>query len=409
MAMTEKRKKTNNIIIRLFLIAALGFSFSLLQAQKTAESLKAKRKKLEKEIAYTNKLLAETRKNKKSTLYELKLLQNKIKTREELTATLKKEIADLDKKIAKTRNDILLTNKKLQHLKKDYAQIISFLSRHNNDLDKLIFLFSSEDLNQAYQRFRYMDEMLQYIKKQADTIQRIELNQKKELEILNRRKAEKNILLEKENIQVDKLEKNLKEKDKINSALVKKEKQLRKRLKEKQREATRLNKEVENIIARETRARNSKSGKTVSKISPADKKLAGEFEKNKGKLPWPVEKGFVTESFGTHPHPVLKHIKINNNGINIATSKNSKAKSVFKGKVVSVAQISNTNHAVIVKHGKWFTVYSNLDEVFVKRGDNVDTGTPIGKIHTNLKGKTELHFEIWYGKKKQNPAYWIRK
>ncbi len=392
----------------MFVVIMFLFPY-FLQAQKSARSLKAKREKLEKEIAYTNKLLAETRKSKKNTLYELKLLQNKITARIELTTTLKKEIAALDKKIAATRTDIQLMNKNLEQLKKDYAKIISFLSRHNNDLDKLIFLFSAEDLNQAYQRFRYMDEMLHYIRKQADTIQHIENRQKKELEALNKQKAEKNKLLEKENEQVSRLQRNIREKDKINSALAKKESQLRKRLKQKQREAARLNKEVENIIAKETKAKKAAAGKPVSKPASKDVRLGGEFAKNKGKLPWPVDKGFITERFGKHPHPVLKHVQINNNGINIATTSGSDAKAVFKGQVVSVVQISNTNKAVIVKHGSWFTVYSNLEKVYVQRGDRVEAGTSIGKIHTNLKGKTELHFEIWYGKKKQNPAYWLKR
>jgi septal ring factor EnvC (AmiA/AmiB activator) len=393
------------LVLTLFLLTATGPLF----AQKNSNALKKKRKKLEKEIAYTNKLLKETRKNKKNTLYELQLLQNKITQRNELITTLKKEIAALDKKIANTRTDINLMNKNLEQLKKEYARIISFLSRHNNDLDKLVFLFSSEDMNQAYQRLRYMDEMLHYIHKQADTIQHYEKLQEKELKDLNLQKAEKKKLLVKENEQLQRIESNIAEKDKVKNSLIKKESQLRARLRQKQKDAKKLNKQIENIIVKETKVKKTPSGKTGYALSKEDQKLSTEFSKNKGRLPWPVDNGFISERFGKHPHPVLKHVEINNNGINIATSSGSNAKAVFEGKVVSVAQISNTNNAVIVKHGNWFTVYSNLDNVYVSRGDQVKTGEVLGKIPPNLKGRTELHFEVWYGKKKQNPAYWIRK
>jgi len=168
-----------------------------------------------------------------------------------------------------------------------------------------------------------------------------------------------------------------------------------------------LNKKIEDIISAETRVKKSSSGKSSYALTPSEKKLAGEFLNNKGKLPWPVERGFISGTFGSHPHPVLKHVMIKNNGIDIATDAHSDARAVFSGKVVSVTPISNTNIAVIIKHGSWFTVYSNLEKVYVKKGDNVATKEVLGRIHTNLKGKTELHFEVWKGKQKQNPYYWI--
>jgi len=406
-------KTTNPNILRPFVrffALTLWLLWSMaLPAQNKSTDLKAKRKKLEKEIAYTNKLLDQTRKKKKNTLYELQLLDKKLDQRNELIAMLKKEINELDNKITNTRSGLFTMNENLEELKKDYAKIISFLSRHNNDLDKLIFLFSAEDLNQAYQRLRYMDEMLRYIRRQADTIQHYEQLQKKELERLNAQKAEKKRLLEKENELLQRIEKNKNEKNKLNRSLVKKEQQLASRLKQKQKEAAKLNRQIEEVIAKETKAKKTTSGKKKYTLSKVEKKLASEFSRQKGRLPWPVDKGLISEKFGSHPHPVLKHVKVNNNGINIATSAGSEAKAVFKGKVVSVARISNTNHAVILKHGNWFTVYSNLDEVYVTRGEQVDQGQKLGKIHTNLKGRTELHFEIWYGKKKQNPSYWIKR
>jgi len=378
-------------------------------AQNKTKDLKIKRQKIEKEIDYTNKLLKETRKNKKHTLYELQLIQNKINKRNELTVTLKKQIDILENKISRTKSSIKSMNRQLDTLKAEYARVVIFLSRNNSKLDKLVFLFSSEDLNQAYQRMRYIDELTNFIRHQADSIQVMENNRKTELKDLKAQKEEKDKLLERESAQLQKLESNHREKDKVSSALSKKEKQLRAQLRQKQKEAKKLNKRIENIIASETKVSRSKSGTHSYALTPAEKKLADDFRNNKGKLPWPTERGFVSETFGTHAHPLLKHVMVKNNGINIVTTKGSKARAVFKGKVVSVVSISNTNIAVIVKHGNWFTVYSNLEKVFVKKGDEVTTKEPIGLIHTNIKGKTEFHFEVWNGKQKQNPIYWILK
>ena len=376
-------------------------------AQKKADELKAKREKIEKEIAYTNKLLSETRKNKKNTLYELQLIQKKINQRNELIATLKKEITNLELEIFRTRTGISGLNRELETLKKEYAQVVTFMARNNGKLDKLIFLFSAEDLNQAYQRLRYLDELTNYIRHQADSIRRVEGIKEQELTDLSTQKAAKDKLLENENLQLQKLESNHLEKDRLRNKLSKKEKQLRAQLRSKQKEAKKLNKKIEDIISAETHVKKSSSGKSSYALTPSEKKLAGEFLNNKGKLPWPVERGFISGTFGSHPHPVLKHVMIKNNGIDIATDAHSDARAVFSGKVVSVTPISNTNIAVIIKHGSWFTVYSNLEKVYVKKGDNVATKEVLGRIHTNLKGKTELHFEVWKGKQKQNPYYWI--
>ncbi len=393
----------------LFFISLMLMNNQTLLAQKSADDLRAKRKKIEKEIEYTNKLLAETRKNKKNTLYELQLIQNKINQRNELIATLKKEISILEKKISRTKSGISGMNEQLENLKKEYARVVTFLARNNSKLDKLIFIFSAEDLNQAYQRLRYFDELTTFIRRQADSIRRMENIKEKELVDLKSQKEKKDKLLKNESLQLQKLEKNQNEKNKLRANLSTKEKQLRAQLRKKQKEANKLNKRIENIISAETKVKKTASGKSSYALTPKEKALAEKFYSNKGKLPWPVERGFISGTFGTHPHPVLKHVMIKNNGIDIATSANSEARAVFGGKVVSVTRISNTNIAVIIKHGNWFTVYSNLEKVYVEKGDEVATKEALGRVHTNLKGKTELHFEVWNGKQKQNPYYWILK
>lgn len=396
---------TKHILSILLLWIVIGLSPAV--GQETASQLEAKRKQLEAEIEYTNKLIAETRKNKQSALNELKLVNNRINQRNELIATLKKEIDYLNTQIDVNNLTVRKLNKELEKLKQDYAKVVYFAYKHQAPYNKLIYLFSAEDLNQAYQRFRYIDQVSAYIRNEAVIIKERESDKVAELENLNRQMVEKNQLLDKENVQILKLEQEKIQKDQVKLKLQGKEKQLKSELRKKEKEAAKLKKEIENIIARETKPKVTKAGTTEYAMSPEEKLLSDSFSSNKGKLPWPLLRGMISETFGVHQHPVLKNVKTKNNGVDIATSKGEKARSVFDGKIVSVTKITTTNIAVIIKHGDYFTVYSNLDEVFVEQGDMVLVKDELGKIHTSLKGITELHFEVWKGKTLQNPAYWI--
>lgn len=391
------------------MICLLFFSLTAFSsvAQETTKQLEAKRKQLEAEIDYTNKLINETRKSKQLTVGELKLLNNRISQRNELVATLKKEIDHLDTKIYVNEQTVNKLSKELVAVKKEYAKVISFAYRYQTDYSKLIFMFSAEDLNQAYQRWRYIDQVGSYLRNEADEIRNTEAVKSAELDILNQQKAEKKQLLDKENLQVSKLEQEKVEKDKLRRNLSGKEKQLQSDLKAKEKESKKLRKKIEDIIARETKPKKKASGKGTYSMTPAEKELSTSFASNKGKLPWPIEKGMISETYGVHQHPVLKNVKTKNNGIDIATSPGEGVRCVFDGEVVSVVTITTTNIAVIIKHGDYFTVYSNLDKVSVKQGDKVGTKEYLGNVHTSLKGITELHFEVWKEKALQNPAYWI--
>ncbi len=398
-----------HIIALLSVVVFYLFAQPLFAQKSETDKFKQKKKKIEAEIEYTNKLLSQVSKNKKSTVYELRLLNNKINKRNELIAILKREIYLLDKKIAQTENSLKILNNNIIALKKEYAHIAYYLYRNNNAYNKLIFLFSAEDLNQAYQRLRYMEQMSVFVKKQANTLKKNEDKKSNQLKKLTKEKTSKKELLNSQNNEIKNLEIEQKNKNRVKKKLIGKEKKLKTSLRIKQREARRLQKQIENIIYKETTPV-VKKGKTLFyNLSPEEKKLSKLFVLNKGKLPWPVSRGVISETFGVHNHPVLKHIKIKNNGVDIATVESSKVRAVFKGKVVSIVHITNTNIAIIIKHGEYFTVYSNLDKVFVEKNNFVNTKEIIGKVHTNLQGKTELHFEVWKGKILQNPAYWLSK
>lgn len=376
-------------------------------AQGEQKQLEAKRKKLEAEIEFTNQLIDKTQQSKSATVSELQLINKKISQREELVETLKKELAYLNSQINNTESSINSLNEELENLKKDYAKVVYFAYKHKTSYNKLIFLFSAEDLNQAYQRLRYLDQVSEYIQKESINIKNKEKLKATELELLTAQKIEKKDLLNKESAQLAALGKEQSSKTSLVSSLSKKEKQLKADVKQKQKEEAKLQKQIEEIIAREIKASSKAATGTGYEMTPAEQLLSDSFESNKGKLPWPAERGVVSETFGVHQHPVLKNVKTQNNGINILTSPDIDARAVFSGKVVSITTITSSNIAVIVKHGEYFSVYSNLDEVFVVQGQQIETKQLIGKIHTNLKGKTELHFEVWKGKEIQNPESWI--
>ena len=390
------------------LLFSVFFNFSGF-AQEDQKQLESKRKQLESEIDFTNQLIEKTQANKSVTVSELRLINKKIDKREELVLTLKQEIAFLNSQISATESSITSLNEELENLKKDYAKVVYFAYKHKTSYNKLIFIFSADDLNQAYQRLRYLDQVSEYIKKESENIKIKEEQKTRELDLLTSQKIEKKELLGQESKQLASLEKEQISKTALVSTLSKKEKQLKADLKDKEKEEAKLKKRIEEIIAREIKASSKTTTGTGYELTPAEKLLSDSFESNKGKLPWPLERGVVSETFGVHQHPVLKNVKTQNNGINILTNPDIEARAIFGGRVVSVTTITSSNIAVIIKHGDYFSVYSNLDEVFVNQGQDVDIKQLIGKIHTNLKGKTELHFEVWKGKEIQNPEYWISK
>lgn len=390
------------ILTTVLIISFQGYS------QESQKKLEAKREKLNKEIAYANKLLSETQSDRNVTVSQLQLLNVKIDKRTDLLATLKQEVYNLDNKIEKTESSLFTLNEELKTLKQKYSKIAWHAYKYKTAYNKLIFLFSSDDFNQAYQRMRYLDQISSFIRKEAERIKNVEEDKNQILSQLKVEKLKKSRLLDYEQDEVLELEKEQAQKDRLKTNLLTKEKQLKNSIKDKEKQSKKLAKQIQNIISAEIATKKDDSGKVYG-LTPSEKKLSSSFTSNKGKLPWPTERGVISETYGVHNHPVLKKVKTKNNGINILTSKNSAARSVFNGKVVGVTTISNTNLAVIIKHGEFFTVYSNLDKVNVNKGDEVSTNTVIGNIHTNLKGRTELHFEVWKGTSIQNPSYWLSK
>ena len=403
-------------IKHLFLIILVFFFlFSFSQNDKT--KLEKDKKKIEDEISFTNNLINKTKKNKQVSINQLVIINNKIKKRKQLISVLKDEILSINNKIALNNNKIKELSDELSALKKEYARMIYYSFKNKNSYDRIMFVFSSKDFNQAYQRLKYFQQYSSYRKLQASLIKstREEINNK--TEDLKIQKGKKTKIQLQEQKEKNTLTQDKKDQNETIKKLKQKEKKLRKDLRAKQKAANKLQKTIENIIAAEMKkvaemkkASGKKTSPKTYATTPEDIELSKTFSSNKGKLPWPTESGIISGTFGEHPHPVLKRIKTKNNGIDILTNEGEKVRAVFDGVVSNILLIPNLNTVVIIKHGEYLTVYSNLSKVYVERGDRVKTKQNIGIIHTNKsESKSELHFEIWKGKQKQNPAYWIKK
>jgi len=413
----------NSIIICLILLMVISSINA--SAQKSKEKLQEDKKKIESDIAETNKLLSETKKNKLISLNQLIILNNKINQRQELIGTINTEILDIDGKISNNSRETSKLSEKLKQLKEEYAKMIVFAYKNKNAYSRLMFLFASSDFNQAFLRLKYIQQYNRYRRQQADLIMRTALLLNDKIVQLKDIKTDKSVLLKNNESEKTILAQEKEEKNNSVKKLQQKEKELVKTIKQKEKEAKKLQQSIEGIIAEEIRKASEKSKTVVNKpasansvpvsntskelgLSDADIKLSNNFASNKGKLPWPTEKGIVTSTFGVHPHPVLTDIKVKNDGIDISVSQGSKARAVFDGKVTGVVSIPGANKAVIIRHGEYLTVYSNLSDVYVKTGDNVKTKQSIGLIFTDPEdSKTEFNFQVWYGKVLTDPLNWL--
>ena len=415
-----KQKLRFGITLLLMLLLSLGG-----YSQRTKASLEKQIKSLQKEIETANKLLKETSKNKEVTLNQVNLLDKKIQNRQKLINACNEQIKLLDESINQGENNIKRLSGELGKLRGEYSKMVVFAYKNRNHYDQLEFLFASEDFNQAFQRLRYIQQFTDARKTKMNQISSTQKKVSDEVEANRKAREEQAALLAEEKAQKDAL---VTEKEELNAQvkqLKKQENKIQQNIKDKQAQAKKFQKEIDKIIAEEIRkaneraakeaknaASNTKKGTTVKPdkmaLTPSEKALSTSFSANKGKLPWPVERGMISSSFGKHTSSVSSKVTVTNNGIDIATAENAKARCVFEGVVVSVVKPSASNIGVIIRHGDYFTVYSQLDEVYVNRGDKVKTKQNIGKVHTDRsEGKTEIHFELRHGTETLNPSQWL--
>jgi len=411
-------------IFKVFLPVFIFFVYSsdVAFGQNEKETLQKTKKQIEQEISYTNMLLEQTQKSRHTSLNKLILIDRQIEKRESLIETINSEIDQIQTEIGIQAEQVQKLTDELQKMKDEYARMIYFAYKNLNIYNRIMFIFAAEDFNQAFHRLRYYQQYGSYRRTQAEIIRKTQMEMTEKIRLLEETKSQKAALAQSKEKEKVRLIGEKETKDKTIQELNKKEKQLIATLKEKQEAAKKLQKEIEKIIAEEIRAselRARNEAKTANKhkttvtdtkimLTTVEMELSSSFSANKGRLPWPSEKGIVTGFFGEHPHPVLKYVKVKNNGIDIATEEGASVRSVFAGKVSRVMSFPNMNKVVIVRHGEFLTVYSNLDEVNVEDGQEISTKQTIGKVHTSPDdSKTEFHFEIWLGKTIQNPQEWL--
>jgi len=407
--------------MKIFSILAVFILMSVLVQAQSLDELRKKKEKTNEQIKYTTKLLEEAKKTEKQTLSKYKILNKQIELRTNLITGINSEVGVLADFIDQNAWLVSSLNADLEDLKKEYARMIQFAQKNQTNYSKLLFVLSSNSFNQAYKRLMYLRQYTEYRKKQAELIQWIrDLIQVKVGRLQQQRNEKETLLLSKKQ-EAEKLNKEKKQQGKYLTTLQQKQKEFEKKLREQQKIEAQLSNAIQKIIEEEvqkakdrSKEKEKQTGKpgtsSVYEMTPEEKLASGLFEQNKRRLPWPVERGVITDHFGVHEHPVLKNIQVKNNGIDISTSQGSIARAVFAGEVSKVFVVSGGNYAIIIRHGKYLTVYSNLVNVRVKSGDKVSTKQTIGTIGTDTEDdKTVLKFQIWKENLKQDPEDWIAK
>ena len=410
--------KQNSFLFILLLITYLSFG-------QNKDILKQQQIALEKEINYTTSLLNKTKENKKSSLVYIDYLDKKISSQERLLQLLnieqnllKKQIFKLENKILENEKSINDAEKAIIELKKEYAEIIYSLQKNKNERNDLMFIISSETFNQAYKRILFLREYSRARKTQALQITKnqdsLAINKQRlfsQKELIKSKKEQNLKLISNKKKSLNKVLISKDEKKTAVSKLQKSEQIFLKKIKDQQKKSRQIEQKIKKIIEEEIRlAREKIKRDKDNKISltPEAQLLSDQFSANKGKLPWPLEQGLIIQKFGKQKHKVFGNIETFNNGINIATNKNAIIRSVFDGKISRIFFIKGEGKAVLINHGKFFTVYSGLEEVKVKLGDNILAKEEIGKVLTRENDdRTELHFEIWQGYDKQDPSVWL--
>ena len=369
---------------------------------ESVKDLQKKQRKLQAEIEQTNKMLKQTKKDETATLNKLQLIGKNIKNQKQLINTLDNEITALNhemKQLSNTRDSLQVV---LEGYKKDYAEMVRQSHYARMQQSPLLFLLSSDSFQQLARRARYLQEFAHFRQEQVRRIENTQAEIDIQNDLLQANKDDKQTALSSRKREQENLQRDERKQQNMLNQLKSKEKDLSQKLKQQQKKVAELNKKIDDIVRKQA-AQSSKTSMTKEQ-----KLIAGGFEANKGRLPWPVEKGMISGHFGKQQHPVYSLVTIDNKGIYLQTTAGAKARAVYKGDVTSCFMIANT-YAVIIQHGNYRTVYSNLSKLSVKQGDKVEPKQAIGTIFTDPEQdqKTELYFQIYKDRDILNPELWI--
>ena len=382
------------LILHIVLLAALA-----LPAQSVKE-LQKQQRELQQQLEETSKMLKQTKKNETATVNKLNLLNNDIQTRKKLIRNIQGEINGLNGEMGQLRSKRSELQKELEAHKADYARLIRETHYAEIQQSPLLFLLSADNFQQLVRRIRYMQEFATYRKEQVRKIENIQTEIDIQNNLLEQRKNDRSAALRSQKREQDKLTADEKKQKNMLQSLKKKEQNLLAKQKEQQKKADALNKKIEEMIAKQVR--------TTTTLTKEQQLIAGGFEANQGRMPWPVEKGYISGHFGKHKHPVHEHVTVDNKGIYLQTVSGASARAIYEGEVTWCAQM-NGNYAVIIQHGNYRSVYSPLQSIKVKQGDKVTAKQAIGTIYTDSSedNKTELYFQLYKDRSILNPSLWL--
>ena len=374
------------------------------------KNLEAQKISLKKEINQINSLITESRKKSKNLSNELEDLQLKISVRDKLIKVNNSQLNNLTNIIFNQTEKITDLETDLIKLKNEYEIIIYNSYKKRSTEMKLMFLFASENINQAFKRFQYFKQYSKFRKKQADKIVLIQKQITQTIDSLEIRKKEKQTIIQENRDVKQSLTKEKNQQNYLFKNLIKNQKNYVSEINKKEKQTRLIDNEIKKLIRLAIAESNKNNNSTNFALTPEGRLISTNFQANKGRLPWPVKEGVIIRRFGTQRHPVVRTTTINSNGISIATSPNSIAYSVFDGEVLSVYGFSGGNPGVLIRHGKYISNYQNLSSIFVKKGDKIQANDEIGIVFTNEStGKTVLKFNVFNEMKPENPNIWLDK
>ena len=397
--------KKHIYILMLFLLC---FAFAKAQSEKAA--LEERKAEIQNEINQFDRLLKNVRKEEKTMVLLVETIDKKISRTQEIINITNKQANTLTRNIKANLVEIKKLEVEIKALKAEYAEMIVKAYKSKNDQSRLMFLLSSEDFLQAYKRVQYLQSYANYRKKQADEILLKSTAIADKNEELESEKKEKSRVLDLNQRQRAALKTDKVEQVDLLAVVKANEKKYAADIKEKSRERNKIDSELKALIAADIKASNKgKTGAVANKffLTPEAKLLANNFKSNKGKLPWPVEEGFVSRRYGKQPHPVVRSLTIDSNGLRMQSPEGAKVRSIFEGKVIRITKSKYGILAVHIRHGNYTSIYDNLKLVSVETGDTVRTKDIIGEIFTSNSGETELKFVLMQDTETVDPAQWI--
>lgn len=434
----------------------------------TKAQLERERRNNLRQIRETSRILAQTQQKKQNTLGQLNALKEKITVQQKVISSTSSELRYIETGVVQTTTDVQLSRAQLARLKAEYAWLIYSSAKTANGYNRIMFLFAARSFNDLMLRLRYVRQYAEVRRQQVGTILRTQQSLHSQLNTLTEQKQEKSTLLTTQLHERRSLETMRTQQDQVVQQLSKQEQQLQQELAERQKAVKKLDdliaQRVRDEIARAARvaaaraAAKAAAAKAAARaaaeraeraersttttaaerstakreataaaeaaeaavaaeeattstdrvtLTPETAELSSSFAENRGRLLWPVARGFVSQRFGRHPHPVLKHVTVDNRGVDIQTEAGEPVRAIFDGKVLTVANIAGMNNVVMVQHGEYFTVYAKLRTVNVAEGQMVKMRQPIGTVYTNPEGTTELQFQVWRNSTNLNPEQWL--